>query len=301
MLKYYSCMSGLFATVLSAVIFGFSPYFVYSITACGLSVFTSNLIRFAGASLLLFIYILAKRKGKSILMLVKERKTCLNTFLVGFSSALTAILLTASYNYIPSGLSTVLHFTYPMMVTILYALTKRIKLSLSLVICIVLSFTGVFLVTSDVSGRASVIGIVLALLSAVSFSSHIFMLNSSKIEDYPVDALMFWKCIISAALSLVLCMTNGFGSVSGKLNIASALLFPTVSAIAFTSFTFGTEKIGGPAAGVLSAFEPITAVVVGIALLGEPAQRTAIIGIVLVIVSVIILTWVTEHKSKVSS
>ena len=54
-------------------------------------------------------------------------------------------------------------------------------------------------------------------------------------------------------------------------------------------------------ATIISAFEPITAVVVGIALLGEPAQRTASIGIVLVIVSVVIMTWVTEHKSKVSS
>ncbi len=291
-------MSGFILTMLSAVLFGLSPLFVYSITDCGLTTFSANLIRFGGSCILLLIYILIRGKGRNITMLLKDGRTLLNTFLVGSTSAVTALLLTTSYNYIPSGLSTVLHFTYPMIVTVLYVLSKRIRLSFSLILCIVLSFVGVVLVTSDISGEANVLGIVLGLLSAVTFSLHIFLLNNSKIEEYPVDALVFWKCFISAFFSLVMGLISGFGKATAPLSIPSVILFPLAATLAFLFFTYGTEKIGGPAASVLSAFEPITAVIIGVLWLGEPAQSTAIIGIALVIASAIIMTWVTEKSKK---
>lgn len=286
-------MFGFFMTILSAILFGLSPLFTYAIMDYGYSVFTSNIVRFGGAGLVYLAIVAFQGKLKNILDIFKSKRLFVDTVLVGATSALTALLLSSSYNYIPSGLSTVLHFTYPILVTTSYVISGRTKLSARLVVCIILSFVGVILVTSNISGKASILGVLLAVLSAVMFASHIFVLNNKSLEDFPVMILVFWKCVISVIFALVLCLINGFrtGPAVGNMPILQMILFPIVSAVAFFAFTYGTERVGGPIASVISAFEPITAVVVGVLFLGEKSPTMIYAGVALVLIATIIMSF----------
>lgn len=290
---YYLAMVGFFFTILSALLFGLSPLFTYAITGYGFSVFTSNIVRFGGAGIVILIIMAFDGKLKSVMSIFKDRRMVLDTFLVGATSACTALLLSSSYNYIPSGLSTVLHFTYPIFVTLSYSITGRTKLSFKLILCIILSFVGVVLVTSNISGKTSTLGIVLAVLSACMFASHIFVLNTKSVSKIPVTVLVFWKCVISVMFALTLCLINGFGKpiAMAKPPIWAFVIFPLISALAFYSFTFGTEDVGGPIASIISAFEPITAVVVGILFLGEKSPSLIYVGIALVLAATIIMSF----------
>ena len=196
---------------------------------------------------------------------------------------LTPLLLFASYIYIASGTATVFHFIYPAVVVSIQILflRKRVKpLNLiSVIICVVgiaLFYTpGTAL---DIRGAAT------ALLSGITFAIYVVMLGN--FNEPKVSGFLFSLYVSGIACVAVLAVCILSSQLMLPTNLkgwALSLLFSLSITGAVVLFQQGTFIIGGERSSVLSTMEPLTSLVVGVAILGERIGFAAVIGAVLVL------------------
>ena len=147
---------GYLCVILSAVIFGCMPLganFLYAQGVTPMSlVFLRNLL-----SLPVLALLCQKQGGLRI-----SRGALLETSLTGFfGCCITPILLFSSYRYLASGMATVFHFAYPVIV-VLGSLVLRERVQKKALFCAVLCSLGILLLI-DPSGAVDPLGVALAL------------------------------------------------------------------------------------------------------------------------------------------
>ena len=108
---------------------------------------------------------------KSLKLTKKQTKDILWLGVIG--GAIPILLLYLSYEFIPIGLATTLHFVYPLVIVISISVLQRRKLS-RITLCSVLLVTiGIFMF-ADIKMNANKTGLILALLSGVFYGFYIF-------------------------------------------------------------------------------------------------------------------------------
>lgn len=106
---------GIFLTILSAIIFGFTPIIAKITYDLGSNGITLAFLRHA--MVIPILYGIIKLQKVSLHITKTQLK---NILLVGiFGSGLAILTLYSSYSYISVGSATVLHFLYPMFVSLL--------------------------------------------------------------------------------------------------------------------------------------------------------------------------------------
>ena len=100
---------GLTATLISAIYFGFVPLLMKTVYANGGNSFTAAFLRFALSLPLLIIY--NKARGIKLGITLEEFKQFLIMTCFGYAG--TTILVFSAYNFIPTGMTTTIHFLYP--------------------------------------------------------------------------------------------------------------------------------------------------------------------------------------------
>ena len=148
---------GYFLTILSAIIFGFTPILAKFTYNMGNNGITLAFFRHLFVIPILFIMIkLLKINYKISLQQLKK------IILVGvIGNAFTVAMLYTSYSYIQVGSATVLHFLYPMFVSLICFFYYKEQLSKTVRICLVIASIGILFFIEG--GNTSFIGLFLAL------------------------------------------------------------------------------------------------------------------------------------------
>ena len=275
---------GALCTILSAVLFGTMPLIAKFAYQHGGNACTAVFGRFGtGAliSLLLPLFI----PGFSLRI---TRRQMLDVLKLSIFYALTPILLYLSYNHIGSGLATTLHFTYPIMVIALMALFFRSPLTGPKLLCAALCTAGVLLLYSPAEGvESEAMGMALAVASGLTFALYIVLLGHSSLGSLPATAVTFWLSAFAAA------EVGAFGLLTEDLRLFAPWqawaaywllgLFATVLAISL--FQKGVFLCGEVKASLLSNFEPMTGVAIGILLLGETLTLRSAAGISCILIA----------------
>ena len=102
-------VKGIGATLLSAIYFGFVPLLMKTVYAGGGNSFTAAFLRFAFSIPVLFVVL--KIKGVDLRITREELRHFL--IITAFGYAGTTLLVFTAYNYIPTGMTTTIHFLYP--------------------------------------------------------------------------------------------------------------------------------------------------------------------------------------------
>ena len=105
-------VKGFIYLLLSAVYFGFMPLLVKVICADGSTIVGALFLRFALAIIPLYIYLKVRKVPMGVSMEDEKKILCVTVFGYG----ITALLLYSAYDYMPSGMATVIHFGYPVFV-----------------------------------------------------------------------------------------------------------------------------------------------------------------------------------------
>ncbi len=294
-----SYFKGILLTSLSAMLFGLNPLFVFLLTNNNVSIYLSLFIRFVGS---LLVYLLLFKLKKRNFIFIKNYKLLLKILISSFFFLSTGVLLVYSYTKIDSGLTTVLHFSYPIIITILSVWTKRDKLTFSLIIAIIISIIGVVFVTNPFNMECNVVGISTSLLSALTFAIYLFMINDKDIKKVDNNIFVIYLSLFSVILlilSLIFFSNHLFNSQSiifsfetfyGTLGLIGA------SAVGVIIFSYGAREIGGPIAGTISSFEPLTAVLIGVLYLNESAPKYYKIGVFLIIFATVLVSLFSSRK-----
>lgn len=285
---------GYILVIASAVIFGCMPLLSRLIYAEGVNSFTLVFMR--NALSLPMLAAAAKLGGASLKVPLRTIPAIGAVATVGY--CVTPILLYTSYISLDTGVATVFHFIYPAVVVLLGFIFLKNKLGAGNLVSLAVCIAGICMFYTP-GAKIGAVGSVLALLSGVTYAIYVVGFTTFRDKNIPSFVFNLYGASFCAVISLAVCL------VSGKLALPSSLkgwLFCVLFAFVFNVcaailFQRGTLFIGGERASILSTFEPITGVAVGMAFLNETGGWRTAIGTVLVIAASVMIA-VTDMKKK---
>lgn len=287
-------LRGYLFAILSAVIYGLMPLMASHIYADGVNAMTLVLLRNALA--LPVLAVLAFCQKKTLKIPAKAMGSV--ALLAAFGCCITPVLLFSSYHFIPSGTATTIHFIYPAIVVVMGLLFLRKKAQLGTILSLVLCLGGICLFYKP-DGDFHLGGAGLALASGLTFAIYVVILSTFRNEKVTGFLFTFYVALCSAVMMALTCLASGQLALPQTLTgWAWCLLFAVgVTCGAVMLFQQGTFLIGGERASILSTFEPITSVVVGVAFMGETIGPRDYVGIALVLAASILIA-VSDMKKK---
>ena len=282
---------GLLATMISAVFFGFIPLFVKTICAGGGNSVSAAFYRFFLSVPILYIYL----KAQGISMRITRTEFTKIALITIFGYGGTAVLLFSSYNFIPSGMSTTIHFMYPVFTILGCMIFFKEKVSPLKLLCVALCFGGILLFYNGESG-GSVLGMALSFLSGVTYAFYTIYLEKSGLQKMENLKLIFYMNTVAAAMILVMALlTAQFTLRLTPLAWGTAVFFATAtSLIGVLGYQIGVKCIGPQNAAILSTFEPITSVIVGVLVYREAFSARTLLGCLCVLSAVVIVAKMKE-------
>lgn len=283
-----SLIKGYILVIISAVIYGTMPLMASHIYASGVNSITLTFFR--NALSLPFIALIVKLSGKKIKVQTKMIPSIVLISLMG--SAVTPLLLLSSYNFMPSGVATVLHFIYPAIVFIIEIIFLKKKIPYTKLLSLILCISGILMFYTP-GQKLSLIGSAIALVSGITYAIYVVLLSEFKYKK-EVSGFVFGfmvAAVCSVILFFVILFTKQFAlpqSLSGWILSFTFAILVNIGAVIL--FQQGTFLIGGARASILSTFEPVTSVVTGVLFLGEVIGISTLTGTILVILSSILIT-----------
>lgn len=282
---------GFSATIISAIFFGLIPFFVKTIYAGGANSLTATFLRFALS--LPTLVIILKIQGISLKV---TKKDFLNiVFITVFGYGGTSVLLFSSYNYLPSGMCTTIHFMYPVFTILGCVLFLKEKINPIKILCAGLCIAGI-LFFYDGESSISLVGMSLAFFSSITYAFYTIYLKSSGLQEIGMIKLIFYMNAVASVMLLILSVA----SAQLTLNLTpgaweTALFFATFSSlIGVLGYQVGVKCIGPENAAILSTFEPITSVVMGIVVYSEEFSPRLLLGCLCILSSVIIVSKIKD-------
>lgn len=277
---------GKICLILSALIYGGAPILAKIAYLGGMNEMTLTFLRTSLTLPLLFIYILFRRKPLHL-----TKKQFMKITVLGVVGGTFAMLsLYSSYNYISTGLATTLHFIYPLVIVIVSALIYREKMSGAKLVSVMLVTTGIFLFV-DLTNRADTVGVILAILSGILYSFYVIYLDRSGLDKMDYAVLTFYLLTIMSGGTLI------FGGLTDSITlvgispsawVCAAVISIVVSLGAVPLFQAGVRYEGASTAGIISAVEPITTLILGMVFLNESMDFAQYFGGGLIIAGVVI-------------
>lgn len=248
--------------IIAAATYGMNPLFALPLYKAGMDPDSVLFFRYLFAIPVLGIMI--KARGRNFRL---QRKEILPLMIMGILVACSSLALFQSYNYMGAGIASTLLFVYPIMVALIMAFAFKEKLTLQTMLCILLALAGIGLLYKSGDGTTlSLTGVVLVMVSALSYAIYIVGVNRPMLRDIATLKLTFYVLLFGMVLFLV---RVDFGKSLHMVdtwylwgNLLALAVFPT--AISFLCTTQAIQYIGATLTAILGALEPLTAVFFGV-------------------------------------
>lgn len=284
---------------LAAAAYGTNPIFAKPCYADGMNPDTVLLFRYVFGLLLLSVVMgyNAWRRHDFRSSFVVSRHTLPQLILMGILMALSSLTLFVSYNYMAVGIASTLLFIYPILVAVIMTLCFHERMSWLVVGCLLLATFGISLLckgdqtpAADISTLNSdfAIGFLFVMLSSLSYAIYLVGLNKTRVRTIASMPVTFYVIFFGMFLFVIRVLMGTPLTLPHNpwmwLNLIGLGLFPTVVSLVLTAKAI--QNIGSTQTALFGALEPVTAVVLGILLLGEVITLREFVGMVLIFVSV---------------
>lgn len=226
-----------------------------------------------------------------------EKKQSKQLAVLGFLASVTALSLYGSYNYISVGMSTTIHYIYPVLVTAACIVIFNDKISRDKLVSLILSTIGI---TLFFEGSININGIFMAFLSGVFFASYLVFMDKSGLNTiYPFKITFYTASFSSFYLFIFGIMSKDLVfSMTPKGWFFTILVAVFVSFFANTFVTLGVKYVGPTVTSIVGMLEPITSIVMGIFFLKEPVTLRNILACALILLGVLIVTLAKEKSNE---
>jgi drug/metabolite transporter (DMT)-like permease len=279
----------------SAASFGAMAIFGKLAYDAGVGVLTLLVVRFVLAALILGAANAARRPrprlpGRRALLIA------LGLGAIGYA-AQSGLFFTA-LTRIDAGLTALVLYLYPSLVTLGAVALGRDRLDRVRVGCLLLAFVGLALVlfVGD-PAHVDALGVALALGAAVAYTGYILISDtvlSDRVDPLGLSALVCAGAATSFALAAVVSGKASFSfDAIGWLWLGAIAVISTVLAIVL--FFGGLARIGPSRTSMISTIEPLVTVVLAFLVFGEQLTATQLAGGVLVLASVVLLQTLGRH------
>lgn len=258
---------GIISVTIASILFGLNPVLIAGVSADGMD----------SASLVFWMYVVncavnallwrcGGRRGPRL----HKRQIALSFFWGMVGMGWTGYLLTTSYGLIGTGVSTVLHFTYPAFVTLVTAVLFGRRVRRGQPAAVLMSIAGIVLTTGASSAEKGAAAFIPAILSAVTYGSYLIANECRAFKGIPAAA----KCTFMTAgvwMSFGAALLAGSGPAfpSGAGQAGRILLIGCSSAAGYNALVRGVSEIGAVRGAFATLLEPLTSMAVSVLLKGE--------------------------------
>lgn len=280
-LKGYLCGIG------AAVCYGTNPLGALYLYEDGINANSVLFYRFALAVVMLGMLMAARRKS---LKVSRRELSLLCALGVVFSTS--SITLYFSFCFMDAGIASTLLFVYPVMVAVIMALLFKERLPAVSVFAIMLALSGIaMLYHGDGGATLSTRGVMLVMFSSLSYAVYIVVVNKSPLRMSSMKLtfyVLFFGMLTVLTNSFITGLHIQMLTTPRMWSCAFMLaLLPTVFSLVL--MTISVHETGSTPTAVMGALEPLTAVVIGVAVFGEQLTPLLAAGIVLILTAVIMI------------
>lgn len=281
--------------IITGITYGLNPLFAVPLMNNGAAIESILFFRYSFAVVLLGAFLILTKQ--SFRITARQAGVLLALGLLYTSSS---IFLFEAYNYIASGLATTLVFLYPVLVAIIMVFLRVVP-SWPVWLSIAATFGGLIIMTQGSGGDSiNPVGVALSLGSALVYALFIVIINRSKaIARISNTLLTFYSLTVGAIVFLGkisfsdTAISAGITTRGDWLNLVGLALLPTI--VSTATLAIATRNIGATKASVLGVFEPITAILIGTLMFGEPLTTNILLGIGIAIVAVTFMISATKR------
>lgn len=215
--------------------------------------------------------------------------------------SVTAILLYSAFETIPAGIGIILHYTHPMLILVISALFFHETFPVKAVAAVLLSIVGVASICDvAVLGPGAGKGMILALVSSVTFSGYLLWVEKLKLGE--LDPLVYTAFLTICNAANIFLYNSVSGLMTVRLDPGDTMTFAAVGVLALTAVMFqmiGIRLIGSVNTAILGTLEPITCTIGSALVLGDQISLRMIAGTVLVLAAVLITVCKSgENRSR---
>ncbi len=290
---------GILCAIGAAVCYGTNPLGALNLYAEGMNTPSVLFYRFGLAWLIVAVVMLFRRESLKV-----DRREFLTLTALGVLFIFSSLTLYLSFHLMPAGVASTILFTYPVMTAAIMAAFFRERIRVGTVLSILLSFAGVLLLYwGDSGGTLHIGGVVLVLVSALTYALYIIVVDKSPLamSSFKINFYVLFYCAAGMAL---------FALLSGQplqlpptprawLWVSWLAVVPAIMALVM--MVYAAKYIGSTPTAILGALEPTTAVLIGVFVFAEPFSLRLLLGIVLILAAVTIVVLAKGNKRAVDS
>ena len=277
---------GILAVVAAASIWATLGFFAKILYAQGVSFESLVAVRASVGWVAVMIFVLATGETKSLRVSRGDLAFLVPLGLVGIGAFYLFYFYTVRESTV--GTAAILNYTSPAFVVVLARLLLNESLNTAKVLALLLTAGGIFLVAGAYA--PSNLEVTPTVLLTGLFSGLTYGLYS--ILGRPITGRLRPSIILSYALFfgsllLVVAALPTLGTLAGlpASSYAILLMLSVIhTALAFALYTFGLGRLGAGRAAIVATVEPVVAVALGTALLGEVLTLPKLLGASLVVV-----------------
>ena len=244
------------------------------------------------SGILLFLIVIFIEK-KSVLKPLKNKRDCAGIILFG-----TAGMYLVQYTYFKTielsnvSFATILQFTAPFFIFIYESIKNKKIPAVSTIILLFMTILGVVFIATKGNFSNLLISLEALLLGVISAIMIAFYSTYPKklLKKYGSITVVGWGMIIGSIISNVI---HPIWKIEGNVNAKSMIQVIIVvilgTSIAYLIYITSLNYISSSLAGILTAFEPVLAAILSVAIFGLKFSFIEIVGFILVFVSIFIL------------
>jgi drug/metabolite transporter (DMT)-like permease len=254
--------------------------------ATGLDVTTLLALRFVFAAVLLWVVVAVRGGG------LGDRRALLLGGLLGLAGySIQAGLYFGALTHIEAGLTSLLLYTYPALVTVVAIALRRESADRRRLGALAVASGGVALVLAGGGvGDLDPVGVAMALGAAVFYTGYI-LISDGVVARTPPLAFSASVCTGAASTFAVVVLVHGFvtPTAEGLVWVGALTLFSTVMPI--VCFFAGLALVGPSTASIVSTIEPPVTVGLAWLVFGETLGSLQLVGGAFVLSAVVLLQW----------
>ena len=281
---------GLINGIISGISFGLIPLFSIPVIAAGMGNVSILVYRFFFGSLAMLGMLLLKKTDLRVSLSELCRIAILSLFYIG-----TALATLECYHYLSSGIATALVYTDPIWCAIIGLIFLGDRFSLKLTSSCLFATLGVMMMTGVFTedGTFSALGLFWGLLSGLSYALYLIFVPRLRLKRIPSLKLTFYVSFIGMLIlaAYAILKEGNIEIVTNPTcwtNLILLGLIPT--ALSNICVTMSLRLVDSTIVAILGAFEPLTAMVIGILILGDSWSIMSLGGTFLILLAVAMLT-----------
>lgn len=291
---------GIASAVASSATFGLAPFFTLGLLAAGLSPFEVLSYRWGVATL--FLTAVGAAAHRSFRLSAGDFCVVLALSVL---RAATSFCLVIAYANIASGAASTIHFMYPLAVAAAMMLFFHERRSSITLAAIAVSIAGAALLSAGGFGTGTgnaPLGTVAAFLSVLTYGGYMIGVKNTRAARIDSTALTCYVTAFGALLFLAGGWLTGGVRLVTDTDTWLYILGLALPATALSNLTliWAIKRIGPTLTSFFGALEPLTAVVIGIRVFGEPFTLRSALGILLIVaaVSLVVLQRNTDYGTE---